>query len=84
MRLSVTESLAVQPFASNGRRLRAMNTDTPNKDTFQTVRYRSAWIHSHYDRTEKREVVTVQLESGRVISARTYAGAKRIITRLSR
>lgn len=53
-----------------------------HKDTFWSQRYRSGFIQGCWNRDEKREEITVHLGNGEVRkTARTLAGAKRIITR---
>jgi hypothetical protein len=52
-----------------------------NRDTFLTVRYRNGYIHSCYDRDQRREIVTYQLPDHRVQAAGSILGAKRAITR---
>jgi hypothetical protein len=60
-----------------------MNPTSPfeEKDSFSTTRYRSGWIRTCHNRTRNRDEVSVLLENGERISAKSVRGAKCIITR---
>lgn len=50
-------------------------------DAFLTVRYKSGWIHSRYDRRLKKETVTVQFRNLSSRPAVSRHAAKCAITR---
>lgn len=50
------------------------------KDSFFTLRYKSFFIHGHYDRVEKRQYIRAEVGS-RVVACKSVRGAKSLITR---
>jgi len=51
------------------------------KDTFLTVSYKDGYIHSCHNRETGEEEIEAQFGND-VINCNTYAGAKRLITKL--
>jgi hypothetical protein len=50
-------------------------------DTFLTIRYKTGWIHSHYDRALRKECIQVQFQDLSTRNVRSVHAAKCAITR---
>lgn len=51
-----------------------------NADTFWSIEYKQHWIHGHYDRDLKKEVIHIQCPHGSRYDAKSLHAAKYRIT----
>lgn len=51
-----------------------------NADTFWTIEYKQHWIHGHYDRDLKKEVIRIRTPSHQTYDAKSLHAAKYRIT----